>query len=293
MKEALLMKTLFVLVAVAICFSAYASTDVRGGAWTAELDGSRLQLTVFQNRDRESGRGPSNIMGFDVPLTAFTNLSAADVQSGAANVKFELRRAAGTIAFDGRFSEGEGAGHFRFTPNDQFNKDMESLGYTSFDDSRLLLFVVNDFSPQVIRDLRAMGYEPTQKEVEEIAIFRVTADLMREYAKAGYPNLTLREAVELRIGRVDAEYITAMRNLGYGDLSARKLADLAILGVRPKLIEEYRSLGYSDMSARQLEDMKVFGVTPDYIRKLRSLGYSNVPADKLVKLKMSGLSLVK
>ena len=287
------MKTLFVLLAVAVCFSAYASTDVRAGAWTAELDNGTLQMTVFQNRDRESGRGPSNIMGFDVPVTAFSNLSVADVQAGAANVQFELQRAAGTIAFDGRFSDGTGAGHFRFTPNDRFNHDMESLGYSGFDDSRLLLFVVNDFSPQVIRDLRAMGYEPTQKEVEEIAIFRVTADLMREYAKAGYPNLTLRQAVQFRIGRVDGEYITAMRALGYGDLSANKLANLAILGARPAVIEEYRALGYTDISPGQLEQMTVFRVTPDYIRKLKALGYNNVPADKLVKLKMSGLAVTK
>lgn len=284
------MKTLFVLVAVAICFSAYAATDPHAGAWTAELDGTTLQVTVFQNREtREGIRYSGNVMSFDVPVESFAGLSKADVVAGAANVNFDLRRAAGTITFEGRFSEGAGAGHFRFAPNDQFTRDMDSLGYSGFSDSQMLMFAVNDFSPQVIRDLRTMGYEPTKREVEKIAVFRITADLIREYARAGYPNLSLRDAVNFRVGRVDAEYIAKMRELGYGDLPARKLADLAILGVRPSLVEEYRALGYTNIPARQLEDMKALGVTPQYIRELRKLGYANVPADKLVKLKMSGL----
>jgi len=285
------MKTLlFIILAIAVCFSAYANTEPRSGVWTAELQDDRVQMTLFRGSQTSEHRGMgwNNIMGFDEPLAHFAGLSKNDLQSSAANVQFELRRPAGVIAFEGRVANGTGAGHFHFTPSESFVHDMDALGYTGFSDDQLLVFAAHDFSPQTIRDLRDMGYQPNQREVEEIAIFRITPDFLREMAKAGYANLTLREAVNFRVGRVDAAYIAQMRQLGYSDLSARKLADMAIIGVRPKFIEELRALGYDKLTAQQLTDMKVFGVTPDYIRKLAEKGYKNVPVDKLLKLREMG-----
>ena len=162
---------LFILLAVAVCFSAYATPDPRSGVWTAELqDDGTLQMTIFQgdNSDRaRRGMGMNNLMGFDEPLASFAGLSRGEVTSAAANTQFELRRAAGTIAFDGRFATGTGAGHYRFTPSAPFVRDMEALGYSGFSDTQLLMFAAHDFSPQTIRDLRSLGYQPTQREVEE------------------------------------------------------------------------------------------------------------------------------
>lgn len=313
------MKTLLLLAAVIACFSLYAAGEPNTGAWTAELDGGVLQMTIFQRNSTRAGRRYiNNTMGFSEPVAEFTNLSSGDVNTNAANVQFELRRAAGTIAFDGRFSNGEGAGHFKFTPNAAFVREMETLGFSGFDEDQLLLFAAHDFRPQTIRDLRAMGYQPTQREIEEIAIFGITSQLLREYSRLGYPNLSLRQAVELRIGRVDAAYISGMRELGFTDITVNKLGDLAILGVRPEYvrelqaaglskltprdienlrvgnitaekIEQYRKLGYTDLSPGRLAELGTHGVTPKYIEKLRALGYTNVPADKLIKLKQSGL----
>ena len=272
---------LFVTLAIAVCFSAYAATESRTGVWTADLVDDKIQMTLFR-ADR------NNMMGFDEPLSAYSGLTKADLLSTAANVQFELRRPAGVIAFEGRVANGTGAGHYRFTPSDAFIREMDGLGYRGFKDDMLLVFAAHDFSPQTLRELRAMGYQPTQHEVEEIAIFRVTPEFIREMARAGYASLSLREAVNFRVGRVDAAYISELRSLGYSDLSAHELADMAILGVRPKFIKELRALGYDKLTRKQLVDMKIFGVTPDYIRKLAEKGYANVPADKLIKLRTMG-----
>ena len=314
------MKILLVLTAVLICFTAYAATDARSGAWTAELQDGSLQMTLFRgNSFRDGMRSMNNVMGFEEPIAAFAGLAAADVTANAANVQFELRRPAGVIAFNGRFSESTGAGHFRFTPDDAFIREMDTLGFRGFNDDQLLVFAAHNFSPQTIRDLRAMGYQPTQREVEEIAIFRITADLFHEYARLGYPNLSIREAVDLRVGRVDAAYITSMRELGYKDLSARKLADMAIIGVTPSYVRdlqaaglsnlpprditdlrighitaeriaEYRKLGYGDLSLRQLSEMGIQGVTPKFIEELRSLGYDKLTARQLIDMKIFGVT---
>lgn len=317
------MKTLlFVMIAVAVCFSVYAS-EARTGVWTADLKDDRVQMTLFRGKDSENrpgmGFGFNNIMGFDEPLGVYFGLSKADLLSAAANVQFELRRPAGVIAFEGRVANGTGAGHYHFTASDSFVRDMESLGYKDFNEDQLLIFAAHDFSPQTIRDLRAMGYQPSQREVEEIAIFRITPDLLREFARTGYANLTLREAVNFRVGRVDAAYINDIRALGYTNLGARQIADMAIIGVTPayirdlrsagladltprqltdlrvgnvtvKRIDEYRKLGYSSLGVRDLGEMGIQGVTPKYIEELRALGYDKLTAHQLVEMKIFGVT---
>ena len=301
---------LFAFAALALCVSAYASSDVRSGVWAAEMQNDQLDITIFHGHNSRD----HSIMGIEEPLASFTGLRNDEVSSSGANVQFELRRPAGTFAFEGRMANGTGAGHYRFTPSDAFLRDMESLGYSDFKDEMLLVFAVNDFSPQTVRDLRAMGYDPTRHEIEEIAIFKITPDFLREMARVGYSSLSLRDALNFRVGRVDAAYVNAMRELGYANLPAHQLADMAIIGVTPayvrdmraaglgelstrqltdlrvgnvsvKRIDEYRKLGYDKLTAKQLSEMGIFGVTPDYIRKLSEKGYNNVPIEKLLQLR--------
>jgi hypothetical protein len=290
------MKTLlFVLLAIAICFTAYAASDLRNGVWTADLKDDRIQMTLFRSKDlggelRGMGFGYGNIMGFDELLASYNGLSKTDLLSAAANVQFELRRAAGVIAFEGRVANGTGAGHYRFTPSDAFIKEMETLGYKDFRDDQLLMFAAHDFSPQTIRDLRAMGYQPTQHEVEEIAIFRVTPDFLREVGRLGYANLTLREAVNFRVGRVDAAYINEIRALGFTNLSARQLADMAIIGVTPTYVRQLRSAGLTDLTSRQLTDLRIGNITAERIDAYRKLGYANLGVRELGEMGIQGVT---
>src|ERR1700737_2323151 len=163
---------LLILAAVAVCFGAFAATEVRearDGVWTAELDGNSLHLSLFMGRDRspEGLRYGGSQFGFGVPLAELGGLTATQAAANASDVQFTLTRAAGTIALDGRFSSGNGAGHYRFTPNPAFVREMESLGYKdAFDDTKLLLFTAEAFTPNMVRDLRAIGYDPTAHEGE-------------------------------------------------------------------------------------------------------------------------------
>src|SRR5262249_13508407 len=99
---------LFVLIAIAVCFSVFAATESRSGVWTAELQDDTIQMTLSRGRElgERRGMGFNNMTGFDEPLSSFGGLSRSDLMSSAANVQFELRRAAGAIAFEGRVSNG-------------------------------------------------------------------------------------------------------------------------------------------------------------------------------------------
>jgi hypothetical protein len=319
------MKTaILILLAVAICFSVYAASDMRSGVWTAEVNtaGTTLQMTLFQgNRESDLGRnhrGMNYTMGFELSLASLTGLAAGDIKSSAANVQFSLTRPAGTITFEGRFANGDGAGNFKFAPSEPFIREMASLGYTSFKDDDLLVFATTEFSPQTVRDLRALGYQPSQKEIEEVAIFKINASAIKEFNRLGFTNLTLRELVNLRVGNVDAAYVNDMRALGYTDISASKLANLAILGVTPSYVRELRAAGLTDITPQQAENLRIgnitrekidaykrlgltltphelsdfgiHGVTPKVIEELRAMGYTNLTPHQLIEMRIFGVT---
>ena len=318
------MKTaLLILLAVAICFSVYAASDSRNGVWTAELNtgGSTLQMTLFRgNREANlgMGRGMNNVMGFELSLASLTGLTTADVKSSAANVQFTMARPAGAISFEGRFAGGNGAGNFKFAPSEPFVREMASLGYSKFKDDDLLCFATTDFSPQTVRDLRALGYQPTQREIVEMAIFKIDANAVREFARLGYPNLSLRELVNFRVGNVNAAFVNGMRELGYTDISAHKLANLAILGVTPAYVRELRAVGLTDLTPQdaeqlrignitpakidaykhlgyaltphELSDFGIHGVTPKAIEELNTMGYGNLTAHQLIEMRIFGVT---
>jgi hypothetical protein len=324
MKEITMKTALLIALAVALCFAAYAAGDSRSGVWTAELNtnGTSLQMTIFRgNHETRAGsgyRGMNNVMGFELSVASLTGLATSDIKSSAANVQFVLSRPAGTISFEGRFANGDGAGNFKFAPSEPFVREMASLGYTAFKDDDLLVFATTEFSPQTVRDLRALGYQPTQREIEEVAIFRIDANAIKEYARLGYSKLTLRELVNLRVGNVDAAYVNGMRALGYTNVSAQKLANLAIIGVSPTYvrelktaglanltpqeteqlrvgnitpakIDEYKRLGYS-LTAHELSEFGIQGVTPKTIDELRAMGYTNLTPHQLIEMRIFGVT---
>ena len=303
---------LLVLVALLLAFAAYAATsghDARSGVWTAEVyDGTKVNLTIFTGRS-ENHWG-NNMSGVTLPLARLEGLAAADGPS-----KFTLHAAAGTIAFEGHFDELKGAGHFTFAPSEAFVRDMESLGYTDFRDDELLTFATTDFSPDSLRGLQSMGYDISRRELDEIAVFHITPEAIREYARAGYPNLAMRDVVNFRVGHVTPEYIAQMKELGYVSIAARELGDMAVIGVKPdyvrelrgagltnltareltdlrigritaKRIDEYRSLGYDHLTARQLSEMGIMNVTAEYIRQMQGIGVSDL--HKIIELKTMG-----
>jgi hypothetical protein len=99
-------------------FVAAQSSEVHG-TWTAELRQGKVFLQVRTEPPDSSRtgdfRGGWN-MGQTYPVEDLAGLPANDDRLTASSVKFEMRREAGTIAFDGSFRDGQGAGLFTFAP---------------------------------------------------------------------------------------------------------------------------------------------------------------------------------
>jgi hypothetical protein len=312
---------ILILCAVAVCFGAYAATGTHAGVWTAELGDDHLQLTIFHG-NRHGGEVSQNWddrMGLDVPLTILAGVTRGDMTAEASNVKFTMAREAGTLTFDGRFSAGSGAGHFDFKPSDAFVRNLGTLGFSDFRQDQLLIFTVNDLTIATVRGLQALGYHPSNHELVEIAIFGVTPEVVKEYARLGYTGLSLHDLVELRIGHVDSAFVQGMRDAGFPKLSAHQIAEAGILGVTPayvreirgpginvtsihemtnlkighvtaKRIDEYKRAGYPSLTARQLSELGIQGVTPAYIEEMRKAGYEKLTVHQLVNAKIFGVT---
>ncbi len=299
------MKTLIlILCAVAICFGAYAATNTHAGVWTAELKDDHLQVTIFQSRQDATNwaRNYDDRMG---------------VTAEASNVKFLLTREAGAVTFDGRFSDGSGAGHFDFRANEGFVRTLGTLGFSDPKPEHLLIFTVENLTIETVRGLQSLGYQLTDRELVDVATFGITPKVVKEYGRLGYTNLPIRDLVELRIGHVDAGYLQGMRDLGFSSLSAREAANAGILGVTPAYVREMRAAGLQTTSIREVTDLRAGRITtarieeygragypgltqlselgtqrgtPAYIEEMRKAGYDHLTVKQLINARIFGVT---
>lgn len=261
------------------------------GTWTmlpSSHDSGRVQLNV--NRDATNSH---MTWGETMPLSAFEGLSASTIGSSRATSSFALRRDAGTFEFEGTFRDGEGAGHFTFTPNPSYVGQLRSMNVRNDEggDENELLFrlAMHDVSTDFIRSFRSLGYDAPLGTYIRFRIHGVDPRMVTELRSLGYTNITAEELVRFRIHGVSPELIRALAASGYRNVPAGDLVRFRIHGVSPEFIRDLASLGYTNVAAEDLVRMRIHGVTPQFIRDVESAGYHNVPVEKLVRMKIHGI----
>jgi hypothetical protein len=200
------------LLAVLLMAAPGLAAPTHSGTWMASVKETQLQLSL-RMKGEQGGQ-----MGMPVPLTAFQGLSTAD----GSTAPFRMTREAGTFTFEGRFSGGEGAGHFQFEPSESYARSMASLGYPKLspeDHFKLALF---DITTTRIKELGALGYKDIPLEdLFKVGIFQVTPEFIREIRDMGYPSVTADDLVKLRIHGIDSDFMRSFSGRkGGGD--ARK-----------------------------------------------------------------------
>src|SRR5688572_17611453 len=117
---------------------------------------AKVQLTMQYRRKRDSGFSYSNT-GFGVSLDQLIGLTREQIMSNGTNVQFQLKRDAGTFNFEGWFRQGNGSGHFTFTPNASFAAELNRQGFGKPNDDQLLSMALNDVGFNLINELKAQG----------------------------------------------------------------------------------------------------------------------------------------
>lgn len=259
------------------------------GAWTASPygdDPSRMHLNM--------SRHPHHNNGSTFDVSEFAGLSVSQVAAGTATpVRFELRREAGTVDFEGTFRNGKGAGHFTFRQNPGFIQTVKNLGVNfrlgkrhrnESDEETLFTLALHDVSSAFIRSMQAEGYRVSLDKYVAMRIFRITPDYIREMRSLGFNDLDADDVIATRIHKVTPDYVRQMRAAGW-DLPLDDLQASRIHGATPEFAAEMRKLGY-DLEFDDLIAFRIHGVTADFVNRLEALGYANVPADDLLAMRI-------
>jgi beta-lactamase regulating signal transducer with metallopeptidase domain len=222
------------------------------GTWSAERRGDKVQLEMSMSWDGGHHR-----------WTNGETYAAKDLPGLAAgpDVRFELRRDAGTFRFEGKLRGDQGGGFFTFAGN-----------------------------PGYVRDMAALGYKVTEDRLLEMATHDVSLAFVREIHDSGYRDASLDRLVEFRIHGVSPGFIHELSALGYRDLPADQLVQFRIHGVSPEFIHGLAANGYRGVPADELVQFRIHGVSPEFLKELAEAGYGRVPADQLVQFRIHGVN---
>jgi len=304
----------YILVActLVIAFLALASENL-SGSWTLRHsdEPGKVAFALITHH-----RGGTSHHESDWPASAFQGLDLS--KSGKQDVKFAISRDAGRFDCQGYLEDGEGAGVFHFFPNENYAREMNSLGFTGVDSEKqftmavmdvsldfargmkaehldgldtdkLIAFRIFNVTPEFIGSLRKEGLNIA--DADKLVAFRihgVTPEMVRSLHEAGYQpdEDTL---IALRIHGATPDWIEQLSREGYNHVDLRKLIAFRIHGVSPEFIRKLQSLGFQHPEPDQLVAMRIHGVTPEYIEGLRSRGLKDLTIDQLVSLRIHGI----
>jgi hypothetical protein len=257
-----------VVVGTVVAAASFRVGEAQGGAlrgvWTAQpsrwktTDGGTA--TIVQLSLRRTGSGHDWNSSFPVALADLRGLTAEQTRGAKTDVHFEVVRDAGTIACEGRFDDGSGAGHFTFVANPEYLQDMRKQGYGAMDEEKVFSLAIHDVSRGFIRDLAALGYT----------------------------RLDLDALVNLRIHGASPDFIRELKALGYERPGVDELVNLRIHGASPAYIRELKGLGYERLAVDELVNLRIHGVTPEFIRRVNGSKSAAASVDQLVNMKIHG-----
>lgn len=200
------------------------------GTWSLQLQGDTVILGL---------REPEHTLTLTVPRAHFQGLAPTE----GTDTRFQLVREAGTVSFEGRFLQDQGAGHYRFTPSAAWDREMEALGYTDFSDRERFTAAIFDLGPTHLKALASLGYTRIpRKKLLEVALFQVTPEHVLALRAAGFGSLTLEELLQARIHQVTPAFIREIREAGYSSVTFAQLVRLRIHAINADSIRSFAAV---------------------------------------------------
>ncbi len=245
------------------------------GTWTAQRKGEKIELSL------RWGSGRSRLES-SFPL-------AANQLAGLTAGRFEIRRDAGTLRFEGRFEDAkegpQGTGSFTFEGNPAYIGQMANLGYVLRDD-RLVEYAMFDVSSTFALGLLDLGYgRLTEEQLVEFRVHDVTPEFIQAIGDAGYRELSPERLLEFRIYDVNPKAIREWAHAGNGDLRDERRVKF---DVGPAFIREMEDAGYRNLSTNRLFEFQLYGINAEFVRKAASEGYRDLSPEELVELRIMG-----
>ena len=248
----------------------------------------------------------------------FARSEFSDVNRNGDRITFAMRRAAGSFAFEGRGSLERASGWYVFTPNADFRRQLERIGFRDIDDRAMFTFAMDGMTVADVKRLQGLvadtldtaqvvrlinhgagvtyiqamsdlGFRKLESgEYRRARDHGVSVDYVRGMAALGM-KLPLDGLIRSRDHGVDPEYVRAMQAAGH-TLTHEELVRARDHGVNPEFIKRMGALGYDGLSLGEYVRLRDHGVNPEYVEALRDAGLAKLSATELVRLRDHGVS---
>ncbi len=287
----------FSIVFIVIVIGSYVivAQSVITGEWRSDsgsekrTDDDKIHLSF----ERRAEKGHRNQHGSNFAYDDLQGLSREQTQNGRVN--FRLVREAGIIECEGTFTNGKGAGTFRFTPDAGYVNAMKSRGFDfekaakSFDgvEGRLLSAALLNVTTALADDLKSVDLGPLDVEdLFKAAIFKVDSRFMAEMKASGFPGLKMEDLVKARIFKIDADFVRKIHEMGFAEKDFEKLVKFSIFKVTPEYLAELKNAGFTNLSSEEIVKFRIFKVTPEMLTELQNEGFSDLSAEEVVKFRI-------
>ena len=239
---------------LATAAAAYAETS--GGCWVEAGRTEGKMRFEIENNDCTPG-GHCHDGGSDMLWSRWTGIEAADLGREGATIDARMTADAGEMRCVGTVHAKVLEGKYSFTPNAQFVKQMEAMGF-------------DDQTPD-----RLQGY----------AFLEVTTAWVKEMRDAGVKGMTSGNLMGLKALGVNPAYIHAMAAAGYPELEADKLTSMKAVGVTPEKVQAVRAMGFKP-TQEELIQMSVFKIDAPFVERMKARGFKNPTISQLVQIKI-------
>lgn len=242
--------------------------------WDAERRGDKLRLTI-KVRTAPWKKWTSVD---DYPLSELAGLTEGK------NVRFELRRSAGTVRLQGEYDGRSGHGTFTFAGDPALAREMG----TSPSDLRLLDLALSGISLSFVREMRELGYARPGQYHRPRNLHEALRWHFKDLFGHGHPS-SLQQLEELHSQGVTPEFVRGIQKAGYRDLSSSDLMELHIHGIEPDWVQGVSASGYRRLRPFELVELHQHGISPEWLRGMAQAGYGGLAPDQLISLHQHGI----
>ena len=246
-------RILFGICLLAMTLPATAETSGSCSITTARWDG-KMEMSWGRDEcsERHCHEGNS-----DMAWSKWTGIVPEDLQHEGAALDARMTAEAGEMRCTGKVHDGALHGTYSFTPNADFARQMEAMGF-------------DDQTPD-----RLQGY----------AFLDVTTAWVREMKDVHVTGMTSDKLMGLRALKVDPAYVRAMASDGYPELAADKLTSMKAVGVTPEKVKAVRAMGFTP-SEEELIQMSVFKIDAPFVERMKARGFKNLTIAQMVQIKV-------
>jgi hypothetical protein len=260
------------------------AAEVHSGDWTISKSdiAGKVEFSLIEHHHG----GMSNHQS-DWPASSFAGVDFS--KSGRQDVHFTIARDAGKIDCEGFLNNGEGAGLFKFQPDPNYPREMQSLGF-SIDDEKQFAMAVQDVSVDFAKRMKNENLSnlDTDKLVA-FRIFRVDSAFIQALRAEGLKTSDSDKLVAFRIHGVSPQMVRSLHQAGYSPDEDTLIA-MRIHGATPEWMEQLKRVGYDHIDLEKLIAFRIHGVSPEFIQKLQSMGYSHPDPDELIAMRIHNVT---